>query len=256
VTLIILVADFLFFAATLKDEQSAPMPKAIAVHQLMSKQRSIASVLKIIDAEIGSFAELDRLNPRFIADSLRMKLCIATTEPDGYYLENFPHLLFRLMEAFPNLRRHDCGAGNEMSGFRDVEITHHLLPFNIVGGVIDTPHLLEHLIIELQCSLARMPVCSGITCGLWEPENRFDVFVECESESMAAFAGRLGVKIVNEVLRRGSVSPVLENLVRLAPLVHENPDWNAVRLARQLAWKPAAARRALKALRELEFPFL
>jgi hypothetical protein len=207
-----------------------------------------------MDAEIGSFTELDRLNPRFITGSLRMKLCIATTESDTYYLENFPHLLFRLIEMFPNLRRHDCSAGNEMSGFRDLDIAHHLLPFNIVGGVIDTPHLLEHLIIELQCSLAHMPMCSGITCGLWEPENRFDVFVECESETMATFAGRLGVKIVNDVLRHGEISVSLERIVRLAPVLRQNPGWNAPRLARQLGWQPAVARRTLKALREFEFP--
>ncbi len=212
-------------------------------------------MLKITNSEIGSFPEVDRLNPRFVANSLRLKLCIDITEPADYYLENFPQLLFRLIESFPNLRRHDCSAGEEMNDFRDVHIAHHLLPIRIVGAVIDTAHILEHLIIELQCNMAQMPMCSGITCGLWEPENRFDVFVECESAEVAAFAGRLGVSIVNEVMERGRMSPAQERILQIAPLVLQHPKWDEARLARRLKWPATNIRRTMRTLRELSFPF-
>lgn len=212
-------------------------------------------MLKITDSEIGGFPEVDRLNPRFVANSLRLKLCIDITEPPTYYLENFPHLLFRLIESFPNLRRHDCSAGEEMKDFRGLRIAHHLLPIKIVGAVIDTAHILEHLIIELQCNMAQMPMCSGITCGLWEPENRFDVFVECESAEIAAFAGRLGVSIVNEVMRRGRMSAAQERILQIAPLVLQHPKWDTTRLAQRLKWPAPNVRRTIRALRELAFPF-
>lgn len=212
-------------------------------------------MLKITTSEIGSFPEVDRLNPRFVANSLRLKLCIDMTEPPSYYLESFPHLLYRLIESFPNLRRHDCSAGEEMNGFRGLQIAHHLLPIKIVGSVIDTAHLLEHLIIELQCSLAQMRMCSGITCGLWEPENRFDIFVECEKANVASFAGRLGVNIVNEVMRRGKMTSSQERMLRIAPMLLECPTLSSAHLARQLKWSTAIVSRSLSALRELEFPF-
>lgn len=211
--------------------------------------------MKIIDSVTGAFPEIDRLNPRFTPGSLRLKLTVDTTEPRAHYLDNFPELLFRLMDIFPNLRRHDCNGGSEMNDFRDVKIAHPLLPLKIVGDVIDTVHLLEHVIIELQCSLTKMPMCSGITCNLWEPENRFEVFVECESASMGNFTGRLGVQVINDVLDHGQMSPSPSRIVQIVPLLLQTPVPDARRLAQQLQWSANVVQRTLKELHDYKFPF-
>jgi hypothetical protein len=141
-----------------------------------------------------------------------------------------------------------------MSDFRDRPIAHPELPIKIVGDVIDTAHILEHLIIELQCSLAKMPMCSGVTCRLWEPENRFDVFVECDNASMGNFAGRLGVKIINDVINHGNLSPSPRRMVQIVPLLVEAPESSVSCLAQQLEWSTAVVHRTLQELRDHEFP--
>lgn len=246
------VDDFVFFAATLKDGWVAADAQRTTT---TPRTRNHLTLMKIVDSVIGRFPEIDRLNPRFTPGSLRLKLTVDTVEPPAHYLDHFPELLFRLSEMFPNLQRHDCSDGGEMHDFRDVEIIHPLLPIKIVGDVIDTVHLSEHLIIELQCSLTRMPMCSGVTCNLWEPENRYDVFVECAKPAMGHFTGRLGVQIINDVLRHGKMSSAPSRMVQIVPLLLQAPPSDARDIARQLRWSANLVQRTLEELRAYHFPF-
>lgn len=213
------------------------------------------TLMKIVDSAIGRFPEIDRLNPRFTPGSLRLKLTVDAVGTRAHYLDNFPDLVFRLTEIFPNLQRHDCSGGDEMNDFRDIEIIHPLLPIKIVGDVIDSAHLLEHVIIELQCSLTRMPMCSGVTCNLWEPENRFDIFVECVKPALGHFVGRLGVQIINDILKQGRMSPSQSRIVQIVPLLLQTPSPDVRDIAQQLQWSASIVQRTLKELRDHQFPF-
>lgn len=212
-------------------------------------------MIKIIDTSSGAFPEVDQLNPSFAPKSLRLKLTVDATAPREHYLDQFPELLFHLTSLFPNLCHHQCSSGNEMDDFRDVVIDNPLLPIKLVGDVIDSVHLLEHVIIELQCSLAQMPRCSGITCNLWEPENRYDVYVECETREMGAFAGRLGVQIINDILQSGAMSTSPRRMVKMVPLLLQQPRTDKRRLAEALRWSATTVQRTLNELQVYQFPF-
>src|SRR5262249_27318439 len=68
----------------------------------------------------------------------------------------------------------------------------------------EIPHLLEHLIIELQTQAQRHEVLKGETQWNWrvDPRGTFHVHVEYENELLVLAAIRLAERIINALDRR------------------------------------------------------
>jgi hypothetical protein len=68
----------------------------------------------------------------------------------------------------------------------------------------EIPHLLEHLIIELQTQAQRHEVLKGETQWNWrvDPRGTFHVHVEYENEQLVLAAIRLAERIINALDRR------------------------------------------------------
>src|SRR5438270_11130756 len=78
-------------------------------------------------------------------------------DPNRYTTDLVPHLPRSLFKLFPHLAQHKCH--NE-----------HGHSFRRESMATEIPHLLEHLIIELQTQAQRHEVLKGETQGNWRGE--------------------------------------------------------------------------------------
>ncbi|HEU4752905.1 MAG TPA: hypothetical protein VFU47_07325, partial [Armatimonadota bacterium] len=121
-------------------------------------------------------------------DSNKVKLVVEMPDPDRCTTESAPHLPRSLFRLFPHLAHHKCHNGNGYSFKREAMAT-------------EVPHLLEHLIIELQAQAQFHEVLKGETQWNWrvDPRGTFHVHVEYENEQLVLAAIRLAERIVNSL---------------------------------------------------------
>ena len=210
--------------------------------------------MKLIATDHDFFPEINNFNPRLKKGSRRLKLTIDTISPRALYLERFPSLLFSILDLFPNIKRHRCGHSQVHENFRDYDTSHLLAPIKIMGDVIDTVHLLEHVTLELQCQIGGMDVCSGLTCNYWEPENRFDVFVECEEPALGLFSCNFAMDVLQKLIYGPEESIEVDDPIALARSLYENQGCSIAEVQHNLAWPEERVARNLARLEALKFP--
>jgi hypothetical protein len=129
-------------------------------------------------------------------DANKVKLTVEMPDPDRCTTDAAPHVPQGLFRLFPHLAHHKCHNGNGYSFRREAEAT-------------EVPHLLEHLIIELQSQAQHHEILKGETQWNWrvDPRGTFHVHVEYENEQLVLAAIRLAERIVN-ALDQGSVEAI------------------------------------------------
>lgn len=144
-------------------------------------------------------------------DVNRVKLVVEMPDPDRCTTESAPHIPRSLFRLFPHLAHHKCHNGRGFSFQREAMAT-------------EVPHLLEHLIIELQAQAQHHEVLKGETQWNWrvDPRGTFHVHLEYQNEQLVLAAIRLAERMVN-MLDRGSVDDVdldceMERLRKIAAL--------------------------------------
>lgn len=208
-----------------------------------------ARKMRVVDAKYGLFPEVNHLNSRFVPNRPRLKLTVDTLHPEEHYIQSFPYLAQRLIELFPTLRHHRCCE-------EDTKPTcSGQVPIRRTGQAIDVVHLIEHVIIDLQCHITSMDICSGITCHYWEPENRYDIFVECLDEKVGLFSARLAVDLVGNYLRRESVNDEYHHTIALAKFLYHYPQATITpeQIAQHLGWAIDTADAAINHLVRFQF---
>ncbi len=171
------------------------------------------------------------LNHRFRADA---KHLIVTLDVEGYDPSSgngFLTIYHALALLFPTLSRHSCCEEWENTPL----FLHEEAGVSIksVGEVADIAHLVEHVIVDLQCAISGMRLCSGITCGHRSPENRFDLFVECADPRVGAFSAHFAAFLVSSLFKKTRLSSRYRDLPAAAQLLLEDPA--LAREPRQLA---------------------
>jgi len=128
--------------------------------------------------------------------SNKVKLVVEMPDPDRCTTDCAPHVPQGLFRLFPHLSRHKCHNGNGYSFRREAMAT-------------EVPHLLEHLIIELQAQAQHHDVLKGETQWNWrvDPRGTFHVHVEYQNELLVLAAIRLAERVVN-ALDSGDVEAV------------------------------------------------
>lgn len=128
--------------------------------------------------------------------SNKVKLVVEMPDPDRCTTDCAPHVPEGLFLLFPHLSRHKCHNGNGYSFKREAMAT-------------EVPHLLEHLIIELQAQAQHHDVLKGETQWNWrvDPRGTFHVHVEFQNEQLVLAAIRLAERIVN-ALDRGDIEAI------------------------------------------------
>ena len=140
-----------------------------------------------------------------------VQLTVEMPDPDRYTTDKSPHLPRRLFRMFPHLEHHECDNLKGQSFRQESRCT-------------EIPHLLEHLIIELQGQASPHSGLSGETQWNWkvDPRGRFHVYVQYENELLVLAAIRLAEKIINALDNRElyllEVGPEIDALCEVARL--------------------------------------
>lgn len=116
-------------------------------------------------------------------------------------------------------------------------------------------HLIEHAIIDIQCSITDQPRCSGFTGGHREPPDRYDLMVECPHYLLGRFCLALAVTWVTSAAMGHELGREERLILSSARRVFRmnGRAWTSLRLARELEITEGEADRALKALTEVGF---
>jgi hypothetical protein len=123
-------------------------------------------------------------------DANKVKLVVEMPDVNTCTTDAKPHLPRSLFRLFPHLAHHKCHNEGGYSFRRECMAT-------------EIPHLLEHLIIELQTQAQRHEVLKGETQWNWrvDPRGTFHVHVEYENEQLVLAAIRLAERIINTLDR-------------------------------------------------------
>jgi hypothetical protein len=169
--------------------------------------------LDIREISYGEFREISDLNPRFRSGSRKVRIVLDVhspqLEPDGVDLSG---VFGRLRHLLPSLEKHQCGERL----FSDLKSGRKAPPGQPLDQLTDIAHIMEHVVIDLQSKITGVSLCSGITCGYKNPENRFDLFVECEDRRVGVFSALFAADLLDRLLSRKNVSKRYYALVDLA----------------------------------------
>lgn len=150
----------------------------------------------VVDIQYNAFSEVNHLNQNFIPGVNKLKLTIDAISSTKVYQDTYHIIAAQCSQLFPNLRNHLCCYEK-----LDKELTNHNHENKESHDyVTDIIHLIEHVIIDVQCSISKMKICSGITCNYYEPRNRYDIFVECIDEQVGYYAAQLAIELICRIL--------------------------------------------------------
>lgn len=162
----------------------------------------------------------------------QMKLTVQMPEAGRFTTYGLPHLPRRLFRLFPQLTKHKCDNDHGYTFRRECQDT-------------ELPHLLEHLIIELQSQVEPCGILRGQTMWDWrvDPRGRFYVCVDYTNELLAIASVRLAERLIRAIdtreLERIDVAAELDCLRDVARLGRELASRLPLESPEGLSWAGA-----------------
>jgi hypothetical protein len=167
-------------------------------------------------------------------NSNRVKLVVEMSDPNCYSTKHAPHIPKLLFRLFPHLAAHRCENDNGFTFRKECRST-------------EIPHLMEHLIIELQGQVRGAGTLKGETQWNWrvDPKGRFHVYVEYENEALVLGAIRVAERIIQALDSREidhiDVKAEIERLRKLAELGEKIKNGEQKPSEEEPAMEPAKA---------------
>lgn len=209
--------------------------------------------LSLIELGFGAFPRIDSLNPSFRPGVRKIKLTVRIRA--GEDLPAARELLDPLAELLPSLAEHRCCGSNTLreSFFRDGARPGCDMPETDNG--VDLAHLIEHAIIDVQHFIARMRICSGVTCAYTEPGDHYDVFVESPGPTVGRTSAVIAVNLMSDLLEGFRPDPAYRCVMSLARLARDHAGLAVeMRLAEmRVAWGDESVTEAIEFLRRQGF---
>lgn len=171
----------------------------------------------------GDFPQVTPLNPGFVPGVKRLKMTL--TIGDGRSNGGTAEYVEALAGFLPSLSFHRCCGNNSMKEtFFERDQRRHCAMKETEEGV-DLAHLVEHVLIDVQHYIARMRICSGVTCAWNHPRDRYDIFVECLDETVGRTSAGIAVDLVEDLLAGRRPNPRYLCLIQVARIAHDHPGW-------------------------------
>ena len=207
----------------------SPSRHAPGLHLCWRHASAEIAVIQLHSLAFGPFAEVEPLNPRFIAGHRKLRLTVdAHADPPG----SDDQLLQQLQIAFPGMIQHRCqkhgGPSPSGGGAKGIVLLEN-------ESAANQAHLLEHLLLEMISLVDRLPRLSGVTCAYVSPPDRNDVFVECTESETGELTSLLGINAINAALAGTPLTPLYPDALLCARAVLHSPSaerWIPARLAR------------------------
>ncbi len=170
-------------------------------------------MIQLQSLAFGPFAEVEPLNPCFIAGHSKLRVTVDTDESP---ILDERRLLDELERTFPGLAHHGCGVQRGSAGDKPAGKGILLLSDEPSAN---QAHLLEHLMLEYLSSLDHASRLSGVTCAYASPAERSDIFIECEAPDAGGVAATLAVDTLNAALAEQSLDPLYPEALRGAMIL-------------------------------------
>lgn len=162
------------------------------------------------------------LNHNFRDDRQHLVVTLDVHGYDPPRTNDFLTIYNALALLFPTLTQHSCCEEWESTPLYLQE--QEGVSIKWVGEIADVAHLVEHVIVDLQCAITSMSRCSGVTCGHRDPEHRFDLFVECNNPTVGAFSTHFATFLVASMFGKPRLSLRYRDIVDAARLVTTASD--------------------------------
>jgi hypothetical protein len=217
----------------------------------MFGSRGEAREIRVLSVDHGIYPEIGPLNPGFSRDGRKIRVSFEIQRDlASDLLRAGPAFSSAVIRVCPTLAHHACRAGTE--GIAPLDPAHfgQICGRRLAEDPVDVAHLLEHIVIDLVVAISRMSRCSGVTCALREPQNRFHLFVECEDASVGSLAFRIGSDVLVHLLRSTGDPERFRRCVRLAQwwVGRDGGSHALAEFAGSLSWPEATARQAAEDL--------
>ena len=209
--------------------------------------------MRIISIRHGRFPQIRMLNHRFREDANHLMVTLDVEDYAPPRTRDFFSVYHSLARVFPTLARHKCCEKWENTPLFLQETEG--VSIKTVGEVADVAHLVEHLIVDLVVAISAVRVCTGITCGHRHPENRFDLFIECEEAGLGVFTTNFAMYLIRHLFTRPRLSRRYAKVVQAARWLYTNFEGNdpCVTIMSQLGYSPGLARMVTNHLRVFQF---
>ena len=202
-----------------------------------------------------SVAAAASLNPRFAPDSLLLlaTLNICWDEPDPF--SSISRLEEELLAFSPSFGRHECRGEQAyhvfLGGARQNPAANRRASFpEPFEGCLALAHLIEHAIIDFQCTVTRQKRCSGVTGAHREPANFYDVIVECSDLRIGKTCLSLALSWLTSILAGQPIGSAERQVLAAARLAYRRRGQAlmAPAVARALGCSERRAEKALSVL--------
>lgn len=170
----------------------------------------------------GDFPDVEKLYSRFNRGLNKIKVVVDVDENSDCSRESFLDLYRSMAGIFPSISKHSCCEGWESAPL--YAASEQGVAVKRIGELADFPHLLEHLMVDVQCNVGQMPSCSGITCGWKKPESRFDLFVECADPRIGIFAACFAANLMNNFIAGNPIEDDAHLLLEVASMISIFPE--------------------------------
>jgi len=209
--------------------------------------------MRITSIHYDRFPQIRMLNHRFQANARHLMVRLEVADYAPPLSRDFVSMYQALVRVFPTLSHHQCCEQWENTPLFLQEIEG--VSLKTAGEIADVAHLTEHVIVDMIVAISGVRACSGITCGHREPENRFDLFVECEDVRLGVFAANFAVYLVRRLYTRPRLSRRYANVVEAARwlYLHPNGPDPAATLCAELGYPAGLAHMAVNYLRVFQF---
>jgi hypothetical protein len=186
-------------------------------------RRRDAGHFEVREIAFGDFPQVTRLNPGFVPGVKRLKVSLEVSGAGD--AGGAAKIIGALAGFLPSLSFHRCCGDNSIGEtFFDRDQRRRCSLRETDEGV-DLAHLLEHVLIDVQHHIARMKICSGVTCAWIDPRDRYDIFVECLEEAVGRVAFGIAVEILEDLLAGMRPAPRHLCSIHVARIAHDHPGW-------------------------------
>ena len=220
----------------------------------------------IVRVDHGTFPSVAALNRKIAPGGplLLATLDIHWEEPDP--VSAVMRLEKMLQEFSPSFAWHECRGPHLYHVFVDrTDRTSRRLASSRRGGIrgfqatfdgrLALAHLVEHAVIDFQCTVTGERRCSGITGAHRDCPGRYDLLIECRDFSVGRCCLALSVVWITEAAVGEGLGPEERRILAAAATAFRTSPGplTATQIARSLGVGETAAQRALEALRQVGF---
>ncbi len=215
-----------------------------------------APEIRVAKIEYGPLPEASVLNPRMTAGS---PLLLATLDirwdPDDP-VPAVARLEAALASFRPGLDQHEC------RGLPRYHVLALVRPASTQAaadgpfeGALALAHLVEHAVIDFQCSILDQTRCSGITAAHRAPRGRYDLMIECPEQHVGRCCLVLATTWLTSMARGHTLGTAEREILTAARLAYarRGETLRPMAVARSLGWPEARAASALSALRDVGY---